>query len=334
MGIGTRLAKVFPLGLYRKLVSSQTVGVNYHLIGDDPAPHCPDPYVPKSAVSFEQDLLALKRHFHPISYEDLSSSVQRGGTLPPRAVIVTCDDGFSECFSVMRPLLLKHSVPCAFFLTINLLDNLDMLFQCKVSLCLSQLRTLSSFQRLQAEERLRRLGVGSLMSLGFPDREKVDLVCSELGVDWEEFLQSRSPFLTREQAQILSKEGFCIGAHTMTHPDLRKVSEAEATREVISSVQSIAEITGADDIPFAFPWSGQGLCRRYLHRLRKEEPRLGLFFDTSGFARDDSIVVQRVTADHSPVVRGASNVVELVKVSYFNEGLRRLKYLLRLRRWD
>lgn len=98
-----RIAHRIPLLVYRVMFARKIVGLYYHVISDEPLAHIRHLYTFKTVAMFEGDLAYLKRHYHPISYEQLLEHVQGGKRLPVNALLLTFDDGFSQCFSVVRP---------------------------------------------------------------------------------------------------------------------------------------------------------------------------------------------------------------------------------------
>jgi peptidoglycan/xylan/chitin deacetylase (PgdA/CDA1 family) len=58
--------------------------------------------------------------------------------------------------------------------------------------------------------------------------------------------------LTRDEIIELRKQGFNLGSHTATHPDLRTLDDAGLDRELAESRAEIAEL-GETFIPFAYP---------------------------------------------------------------------------------
>jgi len=62
-------------------------------------------------------LVCLKQRYSLISYQQLVEHVETKKPLPPRAVMLSFDDGLAESYTVARPLLLKHGIPCIFFLS-------------------------------------------------------------------------------------------------------------------------------------------------------------------------------------------------------------------------
>ena len=131
-------ALTVPLGLYRAIIKRDVIGLYYHVITNDRLAHIQHLYAYKSVESFEDDLVYLKDHFNFISYAQLESHKTKGEKLPPRAFILTFDDGLSQCFSIVRPLLLKYELPCVFFVNTNFLDNRGLAADMKASLCIEK----------------------------------------------------------------------------------------------------------------------------------------------------------------------------------------------------
>ncbi len=63
-----------------------------------------------------QQLRLLKSHYNVISPEDALAWLQ-GNELPPRAVLLTCDDGLLNHLTDMLPVLQQEGVKCLFFVT-------------------------------------------------------------------------------------------------------------------------------------------------------------------------------------------------------------------------
>ncbi|RQV96591.1 hypothetical protein EH221_04705, partial [bacterium] len=121
-----KLAEKVPPKFLMRLIGRDLVGVYYHVVSDDAIPHIMHLYDYKSPALFEQDLIYMKQHFNLIGYDALSERLSNRTGLDRKTAIITFDDGFSQCFSVVRPLLLKHQVPCTFFITTDYVDNRGM----------------------------------------------------------------------------------------------------------------------------------------------------------------------------------------------------------------
>lgn len=76
------------------------------------------------------------------------------------------------------------------------------------------------------------------------------------------------PMLTWPQVIELDKIGIEMGAHTMTHPDLRKLSRKEAREEIVGANAEIAGRLGKEVDCFAYPFGYYD--RRSLELVRQE----------------------------------------------------------------
>lgn len=70
-----------------------------------------------SAEVLGLQLRLLKAYYNVISADDSLAWHERGRELPPRAVLLTCDDGLLNCLSDMLPVLRQEEVSCLFFVT-------------------------------------------------------------------------------------------------------------------------------------------------------------------------------------------------------------------------
>ena len=64
-----------------------------------------------------QQLRLLKAHYNVISPEDALAWREGRRELPPRAVLLTCDDGLLNCLTDMLPVLRQEALKCLFFVT-------------------------------------------------------------------------------------------------------------------------------------------------------------------------------------------------------------------------
>lgn len=70
---------------------------------------------------------------------------------------------------------------------------------------------------------------------------------------WRHSSSPRCPILTWPQVLQLSKEGVEIGAHTVSHPKLTKISLSQAREEIANSKRMLEEHLGQAVLSFAYP---------------------------------------------------------------------------------
>ena len=316
-----------PTALWRRLAPKSCVSVCHHLVAQARPSHLKH-YAVLDPVAFEADLDYLDRHNGFIDYAALVE--RRSITSPPRdnRVLLTFDDGFSECATIIAPILKRRAVSGVFFLITDLIDNQALFRENKAALCidrvlttpmdvvaaitaelgLTTVRAPASSQplfghisksalelaALEASDPRRWPLLDWLLTEASNRTEALDALCERLGVQPDAYLAAAKPYLTREQILELHANGFTIGAHSCTHRQLSDLSPEEAEREIVESCRAVQAITGQEKVPFAFPYFGGWLDRRWLAALRDRHPVIGLFFDTDGLREDEPFIVQRV----------------------------------------
>lgn len=334
-GLLRRLLDAFfhriPLVVSRRLLPRPLIGFFYHAVSDDYLPHQQHIYPPESLARFEAAMRWVKRNCRPVGYDEVHAHFLEGRPLPSRALHLSFDDGFSQCFDLMRPILIGFAIPCTFFVATDWLDNRSMFYRNQVSLCIERLRKLDASQRAQVYARLNRaldlnlqgrsdfvVWIKSLVRL---DEEELETATRILELDVPAYLREEQPYLTSDQIRQLHAEGFVIGCHTRSHHKLLRLSPAQQEIEIVESAQVVADITGQEIVPFSFPNSGNGLDRDRLAAIRQRHPFLGLFFDTQGLQPDSDFIVQRIWAEQAALRAAGSqtNLPALLRHAYAQE---------------
>lgn len=149
------LVESLPRRTLEKLVPRGLLVLFYHVVSDTPLPHIRHLYPHKTASEFEADVVYLKTHYRLPTLQQFIDEARGGEHRERPSAMLTFDDGMAECFDLVRPILLKHRVPGVFFVTKSFIDNRELFYRHKVSLCIQLL-----FQNSGEEQarRLRQLG--------------------------------------------------------------------------------------------------------------------------------------------------------------------------------
>jgi peptidoglycan/xylan/chitin deacetylase (PgdA/CDA1 family) len=328
--LGTGMARQVPYSLGRFLVKRDVISVVYHVASDRHLPHIRHIYPYKSPEVFEQDLLALGEAYDLLSY-DAISQLRREAADAPTSAVITVDDGYSEAFSVIRPLLLSHGVPAIFFVPTDFVGNRTLFYRNKVSLCIDRLRGLHEPEKMAMLQAAGRIAGRALTSsealerwifrLDYSEQPLLDGVCQLLGVDADEFLSTAKPYMTEGNITQLVADGFTVGSHSRFHAPMNAYgSYDEIEEEIVESCKAIRDLTGQREVPFAFPFSEAGVDPDRLERTVAAHEFVGLTFGTGGLRRGPSCLVNRVAMD-SPTGTGGpgpprSNVRMLLREAY------------------
>ncbi len=324
-----RALSAAPLVAWRRVIPRDVIGMCYHLVSDEAPLHVRNLYAVKSIAEFRRDLEFLRDNFQVVHYDAIVANRLHGQPLPANADFISFDDGFSECHSIVGPLLREFGFPAIFFINTDFVDNRDMFLRHKVSLCIDKLQSLPPDalgdvrMRLNARFELRMNGLADIVAwlkrLNESDEATVDEACAMLDVDAHRYLAEKRPYLTSAQIRELSNQGFTIGSHTRRHGRLSSLNDAARIKaEIVDSCQDVARITGQSVVPFAFPYDGVGVDRHLLASIRSESPMVGLLFDTQGLERDEPFIVNRICCDRPPS-RSApqSNLSRIFRDSYY-----------------
>jgi peptidoglycan/xylan/chitin deacetylase (PgdA/CDA1 family) len=326
------LRRNMPLRLYPYWIRRKVVGIFYHSVSDERLPHIQHLYPPEPVARFEAALAYIVKNFKPVTEEQLEAHRLHGASLPRGALHLSFDDGFAECFTVARPLLLKYGIPCTFFITSEWVDNKTMFYRNKVSLCIERLAELThDAARMVFTSLNNALGTrisddasfkAWIMKLEPKDEPTIDMTVKMLGLDLKDYLQTRKPYMTREQILALHKDGFSIGAHTRSHTKLSLLPWEQAEVEIVESARFIQEITGQPKVAFSFPYSATGTDRKLLAEIRARHPFLGLFYDTRDLRSDEAFMVNRIWAEKEAyrTAGETSNLPALLHAAYRAEA--------------
>jgi peptidoglycan/xylan/chitin deacetylase (PgdA/CDA1 family) len=328
-------ALLLPTGIYQRVIRRDFIGLYYHVVSDAPLPHLKHLYAFKSPAAFEDDLRYLKSHFNCITYAQLESYQTHGTKLPPKALLLTFDDGLSQCFSTVRPLLLRHQIPCVFFVTTDFLDNRGLAADMKASLCIEKYFSAENeFRQRFSQAYALEFGEDYPAPNAVKDRiknlvgnnpSKLDALCEWMGIDVQAYLAREKPYLSSEQVKQLNADGFTIGAHSLRHERLSELTPQELENNIVQSCQVVQDLTGAAKIPFAFPFSAEGISRTLLQEIRANHLFVGLYFGGNGIVTDSEAIIPRFCGD-SP--NGSSPGRSNLKVRIANAYLEALSLKL------
>ena len=330
--LGVRAIAGLPRRALEKLVPREAIALFYHSIAEKPLPHVRHLYPHKSPGEFEADVIYLKQNYRLPTFREFVDGMSDPHRPQQPCAILTFDDGMSQCFDLVRPILLKHRVPCSFFITKRFIDNRELFYRHKVSLCIDALSAKSAEEQVSCSRTVaQRLGLELsspadlkqwIKSLKLADEPILDAAGKELGIDFKDFLRTVKPYMTSDQLQQLQADGFTIGSHSVRHARFSELTNAEIEADIIESCSFVGDLLGLKKVPFAFPFSAEGVDRQFLRSVAQRHPWVTPMFGTDGLNVDDLYLVNRLPAD-SPagVPQGQSGLKKYVARAYANQLL-------------
>ena len=244
-----------------------------------------------SRSHFAEHLDIIRKLGRPTKLGSLDEVLQRGNRRP--AVAVTFDDGYADNLHNAKPLLERYDVPATVFVASGPVTSREEFWWDTLDNILLQPGNLPRMLDVDVNGRTYRWDLGPLsrydeashrqhhgwnvlrkddpsprhhiyrtlqavfLTLGNSDRR--DLL-SKLS-RWSGINQiARSTHLSLTEAEVvrLADGGLVeVGAHTVSHPALSRLSESEQAAEISESKADLEEILSAPVTSFAYPYGGR-----------------------------------------------------------------------------
>jgi peptidoglycan/xylan/chitin deacetylase (PgdA/CDA1 family) len=233
--------------------------LTYHRVNDHGDPF----FTALPTRVFERQVEYLARHYVVLAVEDLVERLSGAG-VPRRAIAITFDDGYRDTLTDAAPILARYRLPATVFLASGFIgttevpwyDRLAAAFKLTVE---PVVRTPwgEEFRLTPAESRLSSLErvLAHLKALPEADfQPALDVIIDDLGVDGGQAV--KNSMLNWDDVHALRGLGFRIGAHTVTHPILSRVSVERARREICDAKRMIESACGSSPRAFAYPNGG------------------------------------------------------------------------------
>ncbi|SCY57283.1 Polysaccharide deacetylase [Microvirga guangxiensis] len=250
------------VGLARQWPSSQRQAtiLRYHSVSS--AGDYRSPTISVHPEMFRRQMEFLSRHYDVLTLDELVSGLETG-SLPPKAVAITFDDGYKDNATEALPILARYNLPATFFVTSDAVLGKSAFWTGWLH------RAVSS----ASEETLRKAsdsligGMSSVLS-----REKIYAALASQ-VDHAHGSKRQQRFLALSRAfhhmpplsspsdfmmdiddlRALLSAGMTIGAHTATHKVLAGLPEDDAREELSRSKQELEQALVTPIVHFAYP---------------------------------------------------------------------------------
>ncbi len=203
---------------------------------------------------FDALLAHLKQHFEIVTLHACLQGKFSQATRP--LCLLTFDDGWEDNFSTAYPLLKKHGVPAAIFLTTGMIEEgavfwVERLLRFTRSCGWEEIRTrLAAVAGTPALGPDPEAGVEFLKHMPARRREQIlaSVLAGEPGGD-----SGGDTMMTWDQVRALSRDGITFGAHTVTHPLLTYEEPTDVARELTAAKEKIESVLGLPAEAFAYP---------------------------------------------------------------------------------
>jgi peptidoglycan/xylan/chitin deacetylase (PgdA/CDA1 family) len=259
--------------------------VYYHMVSDrNHAYYFNDKSI--SVDQFVKQIGILKKFFDVISLNEALMMLKSGQPLFNKLVI-TFDDGFRECSTVVAPILLEESVTATFFLIGNCLNNNDLMWRNKLLILQNNSISRGVIDNISCAFNLERIKKNeSIMNWSklWPMHLKEcisNALWSESGAyPLKSFLDDYKPYMSDKQVKELVSNGFEIGSHSMTHPFFSKLNYEQFYMEILDSITLLEDRYNTNVQTFSYPFGDRSNNLEFESRFINEFDGVKLFLGT------------------------------------------------------
>lgn len=214
-----------------------------------------------SAQLFEQQVIYFKKNFHIVSLKDYYE-----GNLPndKLTICLTFDDGYANNFTRVLPILEKHQVPAAFFITAIRAKGYAYLWTDFYDMLRFSVNSLEYNGETYIKNKLKNFIANEsgmplnqqLRQLSFEEIEDfMRETALKTGLKMTDFPDDYHLQLTAEQIKTMAQSPrVTLGSHTYTHADVTVRPLQEVIEEMRFSKEWLENIAQKEIEAFAFPY--------------------------------------------------------------------------------
>lgn len=270
-----------------RLTGQNTIFPFYHTVSDVASAHIKHLYQSKKILDFEKDLDFLLSHYRPMDLADVISYINNGKKTEKPGFFLTFDDGLSEVYNHICPMLYRKGIPAAVFFNSAFVDNKGLFYRYKASILIEK---LSESPHLVKNNAVVRWAGGknkisdiknTILNIRYAGTAELDSLAEILHVSFNDYLQKTKPYMTLDQISSIVQQGFYAGGHSIDHPEYYNISQVEQLRQTNESIQYITDRHLSSEKLFAFPFSDTGVQSTFF-----TSAKIDLSFGTAGLKND------------------------------------------------
>lgn len=205
----------------------------------------------------------IRRHYYPITLDEIAQAAQKGRPLPENSVAITVDDGyrdFGSAFSVFEKYGLKVTLYVVSGFAAGEIwlwpDQLLYMIE-KTELPVVTLPFPDGTCRLETLNRSRLFDHVAQALIGMKNQDRLNFLRTlpaAFETELPQYAPERFAALSWAELRALASRGLDIGSHTVSHPILSKIEGGvELRREISDSKTRIERETGVKVRHFCYP---------------------------------------------------------------------------------
>lgn len=235
---------------------------------------------------FREQVQYIKKHYNPVTIEQMLDSYNGGDKLPDHAILLTFDDAYADHFTYAFPILEHEKIQGVFFPPVKAVTEHTVLDVNKVHFILASTSVDKMPQLLGELEKMVKenteqynlepfekyyeqyavanrfdtkdvIFVKRLLQVALPEelRSKMASVLFEKAVGMDESMFSRELYMSIDQIKCMVDCGMHIGSHGYDHYWLGSLSKEKQEFEIAKSIEFIKMVGGnANNWTMGYPY--------------------------------------------------------------------------------
>jgi peptidoglycan/xylan/chitin deacetylase (PgdA/CDA1 family) len=217
--------------------------------------------------ALDRHLRYLKSQFHVVSTADVLGALE-GRPLPPRALLLTFDDGYRDNHDVVLPILQQHGVRAVFYVATSFVEERRLFWWDRINYTIKSCK-LPLIELEYPEKERWHLASTSAKSASI--RRALRIVKTHHGLDLQRFLDhlasaagvdldrdterglAEDRIMTWDHVRALRAAGMDVQSHTHTHRVLHTLTPEALARELGESRRILEEVLGEPVLSVSYP---------------------------------------------------------------------------------
>lgn len=283
-----KLVDYIPPKSLQKLTGQRLILPFYHAVSNEDLPHIKHLYGVTGVDKFVADLDFLLKYYEPIDYHQFRDLALRNVLPEQPSFLLSFDDGLSEFYSLIAPILKRKGISAICFLNSGFVDNKELFYRYKASLLIEELRKNPESLRLLPADFDRPKVEQEILAVTYQNKAVLDEIAKSISFDFDSFLAERKPYLNSDQIEELINQGFYFGAHSIDHPEYQLISFEEQIRQTKESVDFVSDRFSVDYKIFSFPFTDYNVSKKFFSYIESNN-LVDFSFGTAGQKKDTSI---------------------------------------------
>lgn len=285
--------------------------------------------------SFIEQIEYLKKHYNFVTIEEVIHSIDHDEKLPKKAILLTFDDGYTDHFLNVFPILDKYKIQGSFYISAKAILEHTVLDVNKIHFILASESDISKIikdikllvDKYTNEYQLENFDYyyKKLAHSGRYDTKEVIFVKRLLQVELNEELRkkivdilftryigmsesafSQELYMNKEQLMTMQRHGMHIGSHGFNHYWWNRLSKQDLEKEIDLSLQFLNDIgTDMNNWTACYPYGSYD--QQAVKILRNKGCKLALTTEVriADTKKDNRFLLPRLDTNDLPMDRFA-----------------------------